>query len=152
MSNGIIRGMSEENRPNLNAVGVLTDIFQSIDARRRGAAKAAPFVEIMDLVSHDAREFIELVNTLLDERFGGAPGQAIVIRNPSDSDMLMMVAATNKFFEDAINNMVAPVTRAWTDYKVDKIVINPGDIQDNDVRFTMTVSAQRRNTWSFTSP
>jgi hypothetical protein len=139
--------MNEENRPNLNAVGLLTDILQAIDKRRRGKAGGAPMAELMGLVSEDVKKFVELIDSLLDDRFGDS--HDIVIRNPADSEMLFMVAATNKFFEDAMNSIVAPATRAWTDYKVQKveqIIVKPGDIEENEARFTVVLHAKRRNT------
>jgi hypothetical protein len=135
--------MSEENRPNLNAVGLLTDILHAIDTRRRGKAGGAPMAELMGLVSEEAKKFVELIDSLLDDRFGDS--RDIVIRNPADDEMLLMIAATNKFFEDAMNSIVAPVTRAWTDYKVEQIIIKPGDIEENEAHFTLVLHAKRRN-------
>ena len=49
-------------------------------------------------------------------------------------------------FEKQMNAIVAPVTNAWTDFRFERITIQPGDIQENKAMFTVVVSAVRMGT------
>jgi hypothetical protein len=64
--------MSIENRPNLHAIGLLTDIFTALEGRIRGKAKTAGFAFVLPLLSEDIQDFVEKVNTILDDTFGGS--------------------------------------------------------------------------------
>jgi hypothetical protein len=49
-------------------------------------------------------------------------------------------------FAEAMNNFVAPVTKAWDRFSLETIVVKPGDIQGNEARFTLTLTAKRKGT------
>lgn len=59
--------MSEENRPNLHAVGLMTDILHSIDRRRRGSAARLSSAEIFALCQGPIQEFIEVIDERLSQ-------------------------------------------------------------------------------------
>ena len=61
--------MSVENRPNLHAVGLLTDVFNAIENRIRGDAGEAGMKVVMPLIADDVRQFVERIDETLDERF-----------------------------------------------------------------------------------
>lgn len=52
-------------------------------------------------------------------------------------------AEIQELFEQMINDMIAPVTRAWTDFNY-QITIGPGDIEADRITMTMTLTAKRR--------
>lgn len=131
--------MSVENRPNLHAVGLLTDILKAIDARRRGKAGEVPWPQIMPLVAEDTGNFIELVNAILDHQFNTPAHEVISPLFHAVTDVWL-----DAHFERRMNSIVAPVTQAWTNYKLEKIIVNPGDIGVDDAHFTLIVSAERR--------
>ena len=62
--------MSEENRPNLNAVGLAVDIISSIDKHRRGEAGKADIMKVVDTVRNCLEIFVEDINDILDNEFG----------------------------------------------------------------------------------
>lgn len=62
--------VSEQNRPNLHAVGLLVDIQASIQNRIRGKAGKAKPSEIFLLLNSSILRFIEEVDSLLDEVYG----------------------------------------------------------------------------------
>ena len=62
--------MSEENRPNLNAVGLTVDIITSIDKYRRGNAGKADIMKVVDTVRGCLEIFVEDINDILDLNFG----------------------------------------------------------------------------------
>jgi hypothetical protein len=63
--------MSRENRPNLHAVGLLTDIIKSLETRIRGKAGEAGMKEVLPLLSDEINSFINEIDLLLDEKYGG---------------------------------------------------------------------------------
>lgn len=60
--------MSEQNHPNLNAVGFLTDIFEALENRVRGKAACFPGERIF--LIDEIKEFVDRIDDLLDRRFG----------------------------------------------------------------------------------
>jgi hypothetical protein len=62
--------MSKENRPNLNAVGFMVDIWSSLDKRIRGEAKRADRGERMQLLAEMVKEFVEEVDEKLNLKYG----------------------------------------------------------------------------------
>lgn len=63
--------MSEKNRPNLNAVGVAVDIMNSLEKHIRGKARKAGTAKVYLLLSNEIQEFVEKIDTLLNEEYGG---------------------------------------------------------------------------------
>jgi hypothetical protein len=61
--------MSIENRPNLNAVGLLIDILAAIDKRKRGEAGKTKPGQLINLVGTKATEFVEEINSILNDNF-----------------------------------------------------------------------------------
>jgi len=47
-------------------------------------------------------------------------------------------------FEQQMNDIVAPVTRAWTEFRIDQIRVEGTDIGEDEARFTVVVTAKRR--------
>ena len=64
--------MSEENRPNLHAVGLMMDITDSIEKRIRGKAGKAGIKEVFPLLSEKINDFVNEVDEVLDAKFGGS--------------------------------------------------------------------------------
>lgn len=63
--------MSKENRPNLNAVGLIVDIMESLEQHVRGPAQAAGFHQrVWPLLEDDVKKFIEQVDESLNQYFG----------------------------------------------------------------------------------
>lgn len=46
-------------------------------------------------------------------------------------------------FEKQMNDIVAPVTRAWTDFRIDQVHVEGKDIGDDRAKFTVVVTATR---------
>ena len=63
--------MSIENRPNLNAVGLLIDIQTAIERNIRGSATEANLADILVLVHKVFLPAIEEFDSQLDQRFPG---------------------------------------------------------------------------------
>ena len=61
--------MSEESRPNLNAVGLVVDIISSIERHRRGKACQVKLSKIISLVRDSIELFVEDINDILDNEF-----------------------------------------------------------------------------------
>lgn len=47
-------------------------------------------------------------------------------------------------FEELMNDIVAPVTRAWTDYTIEEVHFRGTDIEENEATFTVRVKAKRK--------
>jgi hypothetical protein len=62
--------MSEENRPNLNAVGLATDIIIALEKRLRGPAAKAGMKQVLPLVADGITGLVELIDGVLDDNFG----------------------------------------------------------------------------------
>lgn len=62
--------MSKQNRPNLHAVGLLTDILTSVENRVRGKAGLAEKSEVLMLISEEVMSFVEKVDAKLNNKFG----------------------------------------------------------------------------------
>lgn len=62
--------MSKENRPNLNAVGLLVDIQNAVQNRIRGKAKQAGNGDILVLTHNIFLPAIEKLDKELDEKYG----------------------------------------------------------------------------------
>jgi hypothetical protein len=62
--------MSEEDSPNINAVGLMCDIYSSLEKRRRGPAGKIPMSLIVDLFSSDVVKFVEHTNENMNLYFG----------------------------------------------------------------------------------
>lgn len=62
--------MSEETRPNINAVGLMMAILASVEDYRRGPAGRVPRRELFLLLAERAGQFAEEVSDLLDETYG----------------------------------------------------------------------------------
>ena len=62
--------MSEENRPNLNAVGLAVDIISSIEKHTRGqAGQESNASRVFELTSNLIRDFVVDTNDILDNEF-----------------------------------------------------------------------------------
>ena len=63
--------MSEENRPNLNAVGLVVDIMESIEKHKRGNARKNPkSIHVIEILKDEILDFIEVVNDKLNDAYG----------------------------------------------------------------------------------
>jgi hypothetical protein len=62
--------MSKENRPNLNAAGLASDIYSAIENRLRGPAAKAGMAKVMPLVTDGVTGLVELIDGVLDDNFG----------------------------------------------------------------------------------
>jgi hypothetical protein len=62
--------MSKENRPNLNAVGLQTDIITALEKRMRGPAAKAGMAKVLPLVADGIAGLVELIDGVLDDNFG----------------------------------------------------------------------------------
>ena len=62
--------MSVENRPNINAVGFLTDIRESLRNRIRGEAGRQGMQAVYPIVAQKITEFVEEIDGTLDQNFG----------------------------------------------------------------------------------
>ena len=58
--------MSVENRPNLHAVGLSTDILEAIEKRKRGEAKKLSMGVIMPAIQDELVAFVNFVDERLD--------------------------------------------------------------------------------------
>jgi hypothetical protein len=58
--------MSEENRPNLNAVGLMCDIVASLEHRIRGNAGKAGMKVVFPLLKDEIQKFVEKCDEMLD--------------------------------------------------------------------------------------
>ncbi len=114
--------MSKEQRPNLHAVGLMTDIMKAIDERRRGNAKAVPFPVVMGMTARAVEDFVETI----------------------DAFMNLCATTGSVAFASEMNDIIAPVTRAWTDFEIEQAQIRPGDIADNRITLTLIVTAKRK--------
>lgn len=47
-------------------------------------------------------------------------------------------------FEKQMNDIVAPVTRAWTNYSIEQVSVKGIDIGEDEARFAIVVTAKRR--------
>lgn len=62
--------MSKENRPNINAVGLMVGLTHAIELHIRGNARRAGTVSVLDLLNEDILTFVESVSEKLDEKYG----------------------------------------------------------------------------------
>jgi hypothetical protein len=62
--------MSVENRPNINAVGFLADIRESLQNRIRGEAGRQGMQAVYPIVAQKITEFVEEIDGTLDQNFG----------------------------------------------------------------------------------
>lgn len=62
--------MSIENHPNINAAGLVPDIFIAINKQARGKAKQAGHTETIQAVADLVRDFAVEISERLDEKFG----------------------------------------------------------------------------------
>jgi hypothetical protein len=131
--------MSEENRPCLNAVGLLIDVLRDIEGRVRGAAATIGRERLFRLIQQPALDFVESIDEILENAFtDGAPAEAIGLNIP------ITAHPHETGFQKFMNDCLAPVTRAWTDYQLSTIVIAPDAIQNDQIRFRLTVTARKK--------
>lgn len=50
----------------------------------------------------------------------------------------------HKSFEDQLNDLIAPVTRAWTDPEIVRVTIEPGDIGETEALATLVVRVKKK--------
>ena len=62
--------MSKERHSNINAAGLVVDLFSAIMKRTRGPAKKAGRAAIVLLVADEVAAFATKINDMLDEKFG----------------------------------------------------------------------------------
>lgn len=62
--------MSIENRPNLNAAGLVTDIIIAISKRIRGNAGEAGMKQVLPLLSDEITNFANSMDEQLNQYFG----------------------------------------------------------------------------------
>lgn len=62
--------MSRENNPNINAAGLVIDLFSAINKHSRGNAKKAGRAAIIQAVADAAARFSTEISIMLDEKFG----------------------------------------------------------------------------------
>lgn len=62
--------MSKENRPNLNAAGLASDIISALGKRIRGPAKKAGMAKVLPLTKDGIAGLVELIDGVLDDNFG----------------------------------------------------------------------------------
>lgn len=62
--------MSLDNNPNLNAVGVFVDIFESLQRHVRGNAREAGKSALLTVTVTDIADFAHQLSSKLDQEFG----------------------------------------------------------------------------------